>query len=219
MTDAERRAVRPSWGNRLDGIEGLRAVAALSVLGGHTILLMATDSYRFPPVLGSLSALLFQGLTLFFALSGFLLYRPFVSAVLNDRPTPSTRKFLRNRVLRIWPAYLVILAFVSFVMGSAILEPHGLANEWKIGYLTDPVTLLANALLVHTWFPGTVLTGLGVSWSLVPEVSFYLLLPVLGYLGVRLTKGCLSAVGRADPRAAPPPRRAGGPRRLGHDGA
>lgn len=188
MTDEERLEVHPTWGTRLDGIEGLRGVAALSVMVGHVIILMGGDTFRFTQVLGSISGLLFQGLTLFFALSGFLLYRPFVSSIIHERSLPDTRAFLRNRVLRIWPAYLVILAFVSFVMGSAILEPHGLPTEWKIGYLTDVGTLLANVFLVQGWFPGTTLTGLGVSWSLVPEVCFYLLLPCLGYLGWRLAR-------------------------------
>ena len=188
MTDAERLEVHPTWGTRLDGIEGLRGVAALSVMLGHTIILLRGDTFGSPPVLGLLTGLLLQGLTLFFALSGFLLYRPFVSAVIHDRPSPSTRAFLRNRVLRIWPAYLVILAFVSFVMGSAILDPTGYATEWKVGYMTDPVTVLANVFLVQGWFPGTTLTGLSVSWSLVPEVSFYVLLPAMGYLGMRLVR-------------------------------
>jgi peptidoglycan/LPS O-acetylase OafA/YrhL len=98
---------------RLSGIEGLRAVAALAVLTFHVVL--------FSPAVGSLplqlphhgervfSGLRF-GLTLFFVLSGFLLYRPFVAAAMAKRPLPSIRDYLRRRALRILPAYWVILS-------------------------------------------------------------------------------------------------------------
>ena len=44
------------------------------------------------------------GVAIFFAISGFLLYRPFVSARLNGAPRPAARTYLRRRILRILPA-------------------------------------------------------------------------------------------------------------------
>lgn len=38
-------------------------------------------------------------------LSGFLLYRPFAAALLRARPRPDLAAYLRNRALRILPAY------------------------------------------------------------------------------------------------------------------
>ena len=171
------------------GIEGLRGVAAGSVMLGHTVILLGASGFVVPALLYPLTGLLLQGLTLFFVLSGFLLYRPFASAIINGRSAPRTRDFYRNRVLRIWPAYLVILGLVGFVFGAAILDPvSGLGNETAggVGYLTDPVLLITNVFLLQGWLPGTVLTGLGVSWSLIPEVTFYLLLPVMAAFGMRL---------------------------------
>jgi peptidoglycan/LPS O-acetylase OafA/YrhL len=53
-----------------------------------------------------------------------------------------------------------------------------------LGRLTDPVLLITNVLLVQNYSPTTAFTGLGVSWSLVTEIGFYIMLPALGYLGV-----------------------------------
>jgi peptidoglycan/LPS O-acetylase OafA/YrhL len=184
----DRLEVAPSWGAKIDGIEGLRGVAALAVASGHTIILLKSPHHT-SVLLGSVTGLLLHGLTLFFVVSGFLLYRPFASAALNDRPAPTARAFLANRILRIWPAYLVILLFVGLVLRTAVTGGHGPGeiggNEADLGCLTDPLTWLANLFLVQGLFPRTFLTGLGVSWSLVTEVSFYLLLPLLGLLATR----------------------------------
>lgn len=197
MNDAELRQIKPSWGRRMAGIEGLRGVAAGSVLLGHTVILLGASGFVGSAMLGKLTGLMLQGLTLFFVLSGFLLYRPFASAIINGRTAPRARDFLRNRVLRIWPAYLVILALVGFVFGAAVLDPGlGIDAEGGVGYLTDPLLLISNVFLLQGWFPGTLLTGLSVSWSLIPEVSFYLLLPVLAALGMRLV-GRMSLVSAA----------------------
>ena len=95
---------------RLAGIEGIRAIAATSVLVYHVYLNGAPDAR--PVDLGVATKPvenLRAGVTLFFVLSGFLLYRVFVAAALRGLPMPSVREYLRNRALRILPAYLVIL--------------------------------------------------------------------------------------------------------------
>jgi len=51
-------------------------------------------------LLSSLSA----GVTLFFTLSGFLLYRPFAAAIARGTPHMRLSAYLRNRFLRIAPA-------------------------------------------------------------------------------------------------------------------
>ena len=117
--------VVPSSGRRLPGIEGLRALAACSVLVYHSWAL-SSPSGR-PVDLGifarSVPDLAF-GVTLFFALSGFLLYRPFAAAVLRAEALPSVRGYLRNRALRILPAYWIIL-LVSALLLETVLVRHG----------------------------------------------------------------------------------------------
>jgi peptidoglycan/LPS O-acetylase OafA/YrhL len=62
----------------------------------------------------------------FFALSGFLLYRPYLAARLAGRPQPSTRSFLRRRWLRILPAYWVALTVLAIWPGL----PGVFTGDW-----------------------------------------------------------------------------------------
>lgn len=162
---------------RLAGIEGLRAIAALSVLVYHVAHYGAPDSRAVDlGVLTKVADNLRAGVTLFFVLSGFLLYRVFVAAALRGRPMPSVRDYFRNRALRILPAYCVIL------LGVAVVLQHEL--------LTAPLELLANLLMIQNYVPAYVVggdEGVGIvpAWSLVIEVSFYALVPILGYVAVR----------------------------------
>lgn len=187
----EGAAVAPSWGKRLIGIEGLRGLAAVTVLLGHVSIHMARDVEHAGPI-DSLLNVMGQGLTLFFALSGFLLFRPFASGILDSSRRPSVKKYFTNRALRIYPAYLVILFIVCLVIGKAYattIEPGASVegSDETVGYVTDPIVLLSNALMIHTLFPDTVKTGLGVSWTLTVELVFYLILPLLAYVAYRLT--------------------------------
>src|SRR3954453_2944883 len=132
-----RAGVTPSWGRRLAGIEGLRAIAALSVMAEHTWLYAAggpglRGPGRWVPNLGN-------GLTLFFVLSGFLLYRPFAVAMAGAGPAPRIAAYARNRVLRIYPAYVVALLGTALVLQSAVVPAPG--GGFAIGALHSPLTL------------------------------------------------------------------------------
>ena len=174
---------------RLRGIEGCRAIAALSVLLYHVSHYAAPDGESVD--LGPLTKVFDNfraGVTLFFVLSGFLLYRVFVAAAIRLRPMPSVRDYLRNRALRILPAYWVILVGVVVVFQTELL--------------TRPVELLANLFLVQNYVPAYVVgggEGLGIvpAWSLVVEVSFYVLVPLLGYVAVRRAAAGKHAVAAA----------------------
>lgn len=183
--------VMPSSGTRLRGIEGLRGIAAFFVLCFHVMLVLrASDQVHVATDV--LSSLFAHGLTLFFVLSGFLLYRPYVHGILRGRPIPQPKEFLRNRVLRIWPAYVLILVVAGLVLGLARVTAHAAGSmeseAQALGRFTDPWMFLTNLLLVQGWFPDHMFTGLVVSWSLVTEVTFYLLLPVFGLVAVRLAR-------------------------------
>lgn len=177
-----RSYVTPSWGRRLTGIEGLRGVAALLVLVYHVGTVLAPTTVRASaPFIGWFD----RGLTLFFVLSGFLLFRPFAAALLGRRALPSISGYLRNRVLRIWPAYVVVLLVVDSVLQVARL-PGAVPfdREVRLGAL-DPGTLLADLLLVQTFVPVTLRTGLEVAWTLSVELSFYAVLPLLVLIALR----------------------------------
>src|SRR4051812_18483229 len=73
--NATEPAVMPPPGNpRFAPVDGMRAVAALAVLVTHTAFLSGFNGKGF---LGGVTARLDVGVSLFFVISGFLLYRPF----------------------------------------------------------------------------------------------------------------------------------------------
>lgn len=160
---------------RLLGIEGMRAVAATSVLVYHVWLIgKVTAAQPHGVDLGPFSQLFWHlqsGVTLFFVLSGFLLYRPYVAAALRGRPSPSLRGYLVNRALRVLPAYWAILLVVAVAFQRDLLR--------------HPEQLFANLFFAQIYAPDLVGTGIVPAWSLAVEVTFYLLLPVLGGLMLR----------------------------------
>lgn len=178
--------------DRLLGIEGLRAIAALGVLVFH-VWDEATPGPNQPPIAGDVAANVFGntriGVTLFFVLSGFLLYRPFAGAAIRGAGTPSIRRYLINRALRILPAYWAVLAVAALTVDRELLA--------------KPAQLVANLLLVQNYVPsaqpvGFSPLGVGPAWSVVIEVSFYLALPLLAllalYLAARLRNRVAAAV-------------------------
>jgi peptidoglycan/LPS O-acetylase OafA/YrhL len=185
------------------GIEGLRAIAAGSVLVFHSWAFSAprgkaVDAGPLNHVLPDLAF----GVTLFFTLSGFLLYRPFAAAVLRGQPLPSIGKYLRNRALRILPAYWVILLISAVVLGS-VLVPTG-TGELENGALRDPDLIARSAFFLQYVHADTVLIGIGPAWSLAVEVVFYLALPGLALTALVLGRTCASRGGRRLAVLAPP---------------
>ena len=120
-----------------------------------------------------------NGVTVFFVISGFLLYRPFLNAQLNGAPRQRVRDFYRRRVLRIVPAYWLALTVLAIYPGLAGVFTH---DWWKYYFL------------VSGYSGSTVGQGLLVSWSLGVEVTFYLVLPLYAIVIERSTRSL--AVGR-----------------------
>ena len=168
----------PSYGRRLPGIEGLRALAASSVLVFHVWIDGSPEDG--PVDVGFVTRLmpdLAFGVTLFFTLSGFLLYRPFVAALLRSEHQPSIGRYLRNRALRIVPAYWAILLVSALVLRTVLVRDPN--EELVPGSITSPELLAKHALLLQHYEPETVATGIGPAWSLAVEAVFYLALPLL----------------------------------------
>jgi peptidoglycan/LPS O-acetylase OafA/YrhL len=114
------------------------------------------------------------GVTIFFLLSGFLLYRPFVRARLLGERAPAVRPYARRRVLRIVPAYWLALLVSAIWLGKhEVLDP---ATGWKyFGFL-------------QIYTSGQV-GGLAQAWTLCVEITFYAFLPVWAWLMRRRAGG------------------------------
>jgi peptidoglycan/LPS O-acetylase OafA/YrhL len=189
------RVAPPPVRTRLPGVDGLRALAATAVLVQHVWRFADPDVSS--PDWGIASSALHHlriGLTLFFVISGFLLYRPFVAALHDGRSRPSFRSYFESRALRIIPAYWVILLATALVLQSAVVRVS-VVDEVSTR-LDDPANLLAAALLLQNYVPEWLLSGIGPAWSLNVEVVFYLLLPLLVLLGATLSSRASTPRGR-----------------------
>jgi peptidoglycan/LPS O-acetylase OafA/YrhL len=141
-------------------MDSLRAVAAISVLLAHATRVSGTTEGPWGLAFYTFGQ---HALAVFFVLSGFLLYRPLVSAQLNGAPASSTRDYLRRRLLRILPAYWFALTVLAIYPGL----PGVFTGDWWKYYL-----------LFSAYSVETLPKGLLVSWTICVEVSFYLLLPL-----------------------------------------
>jgi peptidoglycan/LPS O-acetylase OafA/YrhL len=146
---------------RFPMVESLRGLAALSVVLYHV------GKYTGGGSLGGFGRFVEHlniGVPLFFVISGFLLYRPFVSARLLGTKEIRTRPYLVRRARRILPAYWVALT----VLALAFPLPDVFTGDWWRYYG------LVQIYDVHTFD-----LGMAVAWTLCIEVTFYLALPLI----------------------------------------
>ena len=156
----------------------MRALAASSIVLVHVWGFSSPDGEVLGAErwIGDAISTLSVGVTLFFTLSAFLLYRPFAAAIARGDERMSLLAYLRNRALRIAPAYWAILFACSIVIGTVYLR-SGAALE--VGRLTDPFAFVQTGLLFQNYRPTTLGIGIGPAWSLAVELVFYLVLPLL----------------------------------------
>ena len=154
--------------------DGLRALAALSVFTYHSARFTRIQYPHFysDAVFNWLDRLGFFGIAVFFAISGFLLYRPYVVAARDGRRGPRLLPFWSRRFARVFPAYWVALAFLVVVFGQYEFRSIGHAFTF--------------ATLTQTYRATYGLRGLGVAWTLCIEVSFYVALPGIAWVLRRL---------------------------------
>lgn len=154
----------------LPALEGMRGLAALGVLLTHVAFQTGATAI---PVLGRLLERFDMAVAVFFALSGFLLWRPHALAARGQAEAPTLGYYLRHRVARIVPAYWVVVCAVLLLVPAAA-DTAGL-QVW-----------LSNLLLLQVFVPLTLTDGLTQMWSLSVEVAFYIVLPLLAWLLHRL---------------------------------
>jgi peptidoglycan/LPS O-acetylase OafA/YrhL len=161
----------PPGHQRFPHVDALRAIAALAIVAVH---ISALSRVTYNSAVGAYTARLNVGVPIFFCISGFLLYRPFVAAAREGRPPIRLRDYARRRTLRIVPAYWVALTLLAIWPGLAGLFG---AHTWVYyGFL-------------QAYSANYVLGGIAPAWTLCIEVTFYLLLPFYALGLRRLTAG------------------------------
>jgi len=83
------------------------------VIGVHASF---TSGFTIRSPLGVYTSRLEIGVSVFFVISGFLLYRPFAAAHLDGHPAPGARVFWGRRLRRIIPAYWLACLFATYVL-------------------------------------------------------------------------------------------------------
>ena len=152
-------------------LDGLRGIAILVVLGAHT------------GVPGFSSGGGGVGVTLFFALSGYLI----TSLLLAERERDGRADlgaFYLRRGLRLFPALIAVLVVVAALAILGLLPAEATAN---VNY--PLVELGVMAYVVNWLFVAGQNSGvLGHTWSLSVEEQFYILWPVILLAGLRFAR-------------------------------
>jgi peptidoglycan/LPS O-acetylase OafA/YrhL len=186
--------------NRVPEFEGLRGILASWVILGH-ILLFSGFTYT-----AGLSGILFSpvlGVYVFMMLSGFV-----VTSAL-DAGSGNWSDFMRRRIFRIYPVYLICLA-LSILMIPVSRNVASTQSSLEIGrensirlqevsdnfgiYAVADLLLLQN-LMPREQFPHAHETFLPPTWSLSLEWMFYLVMPFL--FGLLRRRGIVRLAGLA----------------------
>ena len=161
--------------HRFTTLDGYRAIAALLVVTTHVAYFSGVVVVT---AWGHALSRMDIGVTVFFLLSGFLLFRPWSRAAMTGGSWPGTRTYFRRRLWRILPAYLLLVVVVLAVMPGIEVHP----KHW-----------IAHLTLTQIYWPDLLINGLTQTWSLATELTFYLALPVLAWIVGKRHRGDMDA--------------------------
>jgi peptidoglycan/LPS O-acetylase OafA/YrhL len=159
---------------RVASLTGIRAVAALLVVLTHAAYTTGKYTHGFVGLVYSRAEI---GVPIFFALSGFLLFGPWVRAAATQRPVPSVGRYAWHRVRRIMPAYVVTVLAAYLIYHFRTAGPNP-GHTW-IGLIRN---LTLTQIYTDDYLFSYLHQGLTQMWSLAVEVAFYVALPLLAYL-------------------------------------
>lgn len=160
-------------------IDGVRAIAVLAVVAVHSALGSSAVSI---PGAERVLVHLNVGVTIFFVISGFLLYRPFIAHRAGGPAAPRTAAYAKRRFLRIYPAYWAVLTILVIVPGvTGVIDGHW----WPMYALVHTLPIYHGRECVQV----AQQCGLAQTWSLVVELTFYVALPIYALIIRRITRG------------------------------
>ena len=115
------------------------------------------------------------GVTLFFVLSGFLLFLPYIQALLFEKDWPMSKVYYIRRILRIFPGYFFSLFILVMFTKPYFIQPH----NWSqlVPFLTFTMAYHNSSGLIN-----------GPYWTLAIEFQYYLILPLIAFGILALTR-------------------------------
>src|SRR6185312_15316485 len=172
--DAQGGLEQTSRVDRIASLTGIRAVAALLVVGTHAAYTTGKYTHGYWGLVGSRMEI---GVPIFFVLSGYLLFRPWVKSAAFGSTSPSLSRYAWHRVRRIMPAYVitVLFAYVLYHFHEAGPNP---GHSW-LGLFRN---LTLTQIYCNGYLGKYLHQGLTQMWSLAVEAAFYVVLPLLAYL-------------------------------------
>jgi peptidoglycan/LPS O-acetylase OafA/YrhL len=152
--------------SRLLPMEGMRGMSAGIVFFVHFYALFGSraEGGSLDATFRFLAAAGHCGVDVFFALSAYIIYGLIIGKPIRYGP------FLRRRVIRLYPAFGVVLAIYVVLNLAFHLKPMGPGWFGTLSYI------LANALMLPGIFPISPL--MTVAWSLSYEFCFYITIPL-----------------------------------------
>ena len=179
--------------DRVDALTGLRFVAALAIVLHHLqgLLWLPADAFE--------GVALYQGVTFFYVLSGFILQHSYSHrlGVAAGGITPA--QFIALRFFRLWPCHIAVLALLTAAN-----------HEWILDYFRQTYSIeqiLAAIFLLQAWSTDVkaVFALNGPAWSISAEMFFYAMFPWLCrealksawrpiYIGAAITVAWLAVV-------------------------
>ena len=167
--------------DRTNNFDLLRLLAATQVMLYHSRehfqlqaypwLLAALDSLRHVP-----------GVPIFFMISGFLIFWSY------ERNQHQLTRYIRNRILRIYPAlWVCFFITVGILFAFGILHPNSFLRKDIWAWVVTQVSFLQFYTPTPLRSFGTG-TPNGVLWTICIELQFYVFVPLLGALIAKRTR-------------------------------
>lgn len=144
------------------GLDIARSIAIIFVLVSHSRAFFKSYDLQFLSICGLL------GVEIFFVLSGFLIGKIIIDSLVDNPSVNSLKKFYIRRWFRTLPLYYLVLFLIAIINQQSI--PH------------------RNFVFLQN-FNENALNFLAVSWSLSIEEWFYLSVPIILLIFIKLLDG------------------------------
>jgi peptidoglycan/LPS O-acetylase OafA/YrhL len=170
--------------DRNNNFDALRLIGAVLVIFAHEFAITGHPT-PLPPFYKSHYGVI--GVDIFFIISGFLITQSYVRS---SKPL----RFLWARLLRIFPALIVVTLLLALIIGPILSNMPILkyyAHPWTLSYIVGAISLYG--VTIYTVLPGLFMTNPivqanGPLWTLAYEWTFYLIILFLGLTKILIKK-------------------------------